>query len=255
MRLERPAIAVLLLVAALASTSGAETLTNESIVRMTARGMTPGEIVDSIRAAESSDFDLDPEVVTELRRAGVAEAVIDAMRAAQPSSEPPPPRAESPEPGSLELIFEPNDTAPAIPARDPEGRSVRLAFYLFCTQPTHAPDMWHTRTPFSGGFPRHHLIWTFDTTRPREGRKKIPWIELDLPERVETSLTAGDHRIEAGLAARIGNDDWIPLASAATRLLTAPGEPARIRIRVRTRTGRVPSYSCEIMEVNPAPPT
>ena len=75
------ACAALLLVCVAAV--AARPLDNEDVVRMTAQGKQPAEIIRTIREAPDTAFDLDPEVLDEMRAVGVAAEVIQVMTEVQ----------------------------------------------------------------------------------------------------------------------------------------------------------------------------
>src|SRR5262245_21152809 len=136
---------------AAAQPAAARALTNEDIVRMTAAGTPAEAIVKAIQEAPTTAFDLDPDVVDELRRAGVADVVIETMRRAQPAAPAVPTPTAAPE-GKLVLVFEGNRSKPytwtvVAPVKDGQGGKVSLAFFALCLDPTHVPNQWQTLTP------------------------------------------------------------------------------------------------------------
>src|SRR2546428_14022813 len=78
---------VLLILAPRAPSAGDEEegLTNEDVVRMVANGTTEEEILHAIGSSRAR-FDLEPDILLELRRAGVPERVLRAMRERQAAS-------------------------------------------------------------------------------------------------------------------------------------------------------------------------
>ena len=238
-------------------------LTNEDIVRMTAAGMPAEAIVKAIREARTTAFDLDPDVVEELRRARVADSVIEAMRRAQPArpAAPPPP---GPSEGKLVLVFEgdrskPYDWTAVAPLRDREGDELSLAFFALCLDPTHVPDHWQTLTPLAGGFPRHHLIWVQDAIVPFKETSRGGLVYLDLPQSHGLSIAAGRHPLLLGVAGRAGSKAWVNMSSVEVLAQAWSGQDTRIRIAVRTRKGAyglaagASPYTCKILEVDPPP--
>jgi hypothetical protein len=235
-----------------ASPAQPRTLTNEEVVRMTARGMQPAEIIREIRSAPSTSFDLDPEVIAEMRAVGVAEAVIEVMaevdRASSPATQP---AVGAEADGTIDLSFE--GGPPPGEGRGLAIPSIEVAFYLICLDPTHVPDYWLTRTPLGEEFPRHHLLWFQEAPerRGRGGRGKKT--QVLLPGRVTIRGAAGTHPIEVGVAVRDNEKAWKPLAASRAVLELKPGEVARLVVRavVKKRRGASP-VTLEIVE--PAQP-
>ncbi|HET6373698.1 MAG TPA: hypothetical protein VFG76_10345 [Candidatus Polarisedimenticolia bacterium] len=242
-------------------------LTNEDIVRLTARRASTQEIIDAIRSAESTSFDLDPEVVTELRIAGVAEPVIEAMRAATNAPEP---AVESPSApaGYLEIVFERDqsgdvarNTAVLVDS-DAEGHPITLSFFLLCINPLHVPDHWNSQTPLSEGFPRHHLIWHHEGTATYNKGRHGGQVYLDLPEKHRVELSEGNHTLVAGVAARAGDGPWKHLASAESSAEVLAGRDTTLVLKIKTRPGQYrgvmpdgrPAITCKITAVRPPTP-
>jgi len=239
-------------------------LTNLDIVRMTADHVPTAEIVTAIEKAAKTDFDLDPDVVLELRRAGVAGEVIEAMRRAQPAGKPASPAAAPTGNGPLELSFEPaeatddTDRTAVVMAQDRSGKPTSVAFFVYCVDPTHVPDLWWDQTPLSSNFPRHRLLWFHEATVPSEKRHGRRFIALDLPRSTTIEVPAGIHPLEFGVAARSGLGPWLPLARAEASLKTTPTAGNRVTLRVRTnrigrddRNGSAESpYSCDILRID-----
>lgn len=238
-------------------------LTNVDIVRMTASGMPSAEIIEAIRRAATTAFDLDPDMITELKRADVADAVIEAMRDAQP-------RAPSPSEatGLFDLSFDhregdnrSKDTA-VIFAKDPNAQDVRLAFFVTCLEPTHVPDLWWMKSPLHQDFPRHRMLWFHEATRPyarkRFGRKLV---FLELPEVTTIECPLGIHSLDVGVAARAGNGSWQVLAVAQGRLQVWKERTTHMQVHLSTLSAwmsrRLPTdvrpYRCVITSIDPPP--
>ncbi|HET9481730.1 MAG TPA: hypothetical protein VFP98_08240 [Candidatus Polarisedimenticolia bacterium] len=247
-------------------------LSNEDIVRMTAGGMSPSRIIQAIEQARAVAFDLDPDILIELRRARVVDPVIEAMkeaaRRAPPSASPLPAEAAEAAPAHLEIRFDrPADRGDAegtaaIRSRDGKGRELSLAFFVYCLEPTHAPDLWQTKSPLGESFPRHHILYYLDRNgsigRP-DSAGRPGGVFLALPaEPVTVDTEPGTHVITVGVAARAGGD-WLPLASSDGRLQTVAGATSRLVVRLKTRGSfnRPPRsgsmHICEIVRIESPP--
>ena len=234
---------------------------NETVVRMTVQGESSEAIVRVINDAVEVDFDLDRDMVVELRRAGVADIVIEAMREAMLNRRPDE-KPSSPDPvvlsGRVGLAFQDDDkldearNSIILPGRNRDGEETTLAFYLFCVEPTHAPHMWQSVTPLTVNFTRHHMIWFHEGTASY--RKNHVYLEK--PEHAVVETPAGRHLIRVGVAARSGESDWLPVTDAAGVLEVKQGETVSLVVRLRTRRGRskgpalpgVPTFECEILD-------
>ena len=239
-----------------AADPAAGAMTNEDVVRMTASGRPASAIVEAIRSAPAVDFDMDPEIVTELRRVRVDESVIEAMReaSARNAADPPPSPEDAPM-GSIALSFDDQDLDPlrstiVAPALDEKDSPVSLSLFIVCVSPTHVPDLWQEHTPLSAEFPRHRLLLLHEETRKstRRGREMI---HLDKPEGRSILLPAGNHHLVVGVAARAGDKPWVPIVEDSEAVVVGPGAIAELKIRLRTadgrrRMGRTP-YTCEIV--------
>jgi len=238
-------------------------LTNVDVVRMTAGGMAPEEIIRVIQSAGSTRFDLDPEIVEELLRAGVARSVVEAMRLAQPGTPASPSAAPTAEARIVIALLresaEGKKPGILVPRAGEHSRDASLAFYVLCVEPTHVPDAWSSRSPLGTRFPRHRLLWLHEASQPREGPDRLHLVAVDVPDRQAISLPAGHHVLEIGVAARTEELSWFPLASATARIELTAARPLEILVRLQTadlglkalREGRVPSYECEIAGIRP----
>ena len=204
-----------------------ETLDNEGVVRMVARGRPEAEIVKAIQDAPRVHFDLDPDIVHELAAAGVSPGIIQAMRDRQgpaPAIEKPAPppaaqgklvvRFKSQKPGEG-VVYEVIRKTPKWAASE-MGMTQRLeveelAFFLLCTRPDHVPDHWQDRTELKD-FTRHEKLLFRTGSRPDKSHG-FEVLALDLPESLDLSIDAGSHRLVAGVAAKTG-PDWHVVGSA-----------------------------------------
>ncbi len=241
--------------------------TNEDVVRMTMRGDPADRIVEAIARAGATEFDLDPDVVVELRRVGVTEAVIQAMHRGRRTGGPGP-AAEPPDPatprGALALLFSHDGGAgrnggPVVPRFDAEGRPHEIGFFALCVDQFHVPDMWQTRTPLREGFPRHHLIWHQLEAEANHKVRGVEAIRLALPERAEQSIDAGAHPLLLGLAVRSGGGAWRLLCRSTLGVQVPPERTCEVRVTLAARrppagarlAGAVAGWTCEAAVVDP----
>lgn len=229
-------------------------LTNEDIVKMAATGMGAEEILARI-ASLPSRFDVDPDILEELRLAGVPETVIDAMKRmarAPPSAKPAPP-AEGAAPGFIEIVFDVESGSPPerssfvapAAARDSEGgiaRRLELVFFVTCTRPLHVPDQWDRASPMGAELGRHQMLLFREGTTPvpRVKKKADGFVYLALPPRVRFSAEAGVHAGRIGVAARLEGDDRFGdvLDARYDSLTVEPGRLSRIEVRIRSGMGK-----------------
>lgn len=155
-------------------------LKEEDVVRAWVAGEPTEELVEWIRGAEVA-FDLSEEMVSELRRAGLPEAVLQAMLASQ---EQPGEAAVALEPGFAATLtvrlnpqWKPTEKAPrpalrmldAIDGRMRESLGLHedaeqltdLAIFLICRTAPHVPDHWRMHSPLGRDFrsaPRHKML-------------------------------------------------------------------------------------------------
>jgi hypothetical protein len=244
-----PAGAILLLAAALLlAADEAEVLTNEDVVRMAASGMPAERIVERI-AASDCRFDVAPDMIEELRLAGVPETVLDAMVAKARSSGPPP--APTPAPaaaGRVEIVFEdapdgpPEASSALFPTRLSRRGSLRdpvpvqVALGVLCTDSVHAPDAWMRRTPMDEEFPRHHVLFFREATAPASGRLRKGYVYLAHPPAWSFEAEPGRHSGIVVVALRAPGVIEAYSASVTAPfegLLVESGRRSRIRVRLR----------------------
>lgn len=255
------------------------TLTNEDVVRLVMYGTPENVLLEEIAKSRAA-FDLSPDVVQELRRAGVGEGIIAAMRrrqAAMPRSAPG--AAEAPEPvadpgGAVQIRFgnaavdgqATQNTVFAVQAlpRDVSrpgglevGRSTDLALAILCTTTDHVPDHWDTRTPIEGA-PRHRLVQLRKGSRPGKVKGfEVVFLNQDPLDPIP--LDAGAHKLVVGLAGRVaGADFWRLLASDTVRVEIAADQTVRVDLRAASRlrgsrmTGFKVEQTWEIGDADPA---
>ncbi len=247
---DRRAALALAALAALALSTAAATdqrpLTNEDIVRLVMTG-TDEKAILRLLEERRVDFDLDTEIVTELRTAGVNDAIIEAMRRRQaamprPAIDPAPAPADEAA-GILEIALPAADdgadgaersviAARSLPkgARRPPGLEVGLvddlAFAVMCTTGHHVPDHWEARTPIEGA-PRHGLL-LFEPGAAAATKKGFEILYLDHPGIYRLEVPEGRHALQFAVAGR-------GAGSGAWRLLVADGAPVSIEAGAVTR--------------------
>jgi hypothetical protein len=240
-------------------------LTNEDVVRMVMRGAHETDVLEAI-ATRPPLFDLSPEIVDELRKAGVSDRIIEAMRRRQAasgraglSSAPAPAAAATPGPdeatavrrGILALSFEkpvdprhPSETTAIALKSLPRGTDRMpgeevglmsdMAFAVLCLTADHVPDNWDARTPLIGTA-RHELL----LFRPGSGVEKKHGFELlylEHDERYDVTLAEGGHRIVVAAAGReTGPGTWRVLASDEARVDVVAGRTTLLTVRAGSR--------------------
>ncbi|MGH9748993.1 MAG: hypothetical protein ACRD6R_03590 [Candidatus Polarisedimenticolia bacterium] len=248
--------AALLVVAGAIGAAGAP-LGNEDIVRMVMAGTAEKAILERL-AANPADFDLRPEILIELRRAGVGDRILEAMRrrqAAMPRVEPalPEPADTPPVPtGTLEIRFEAGEeraplaerTAVALKSLPPRlaargGQEVAtmtdMALVVLCLTPGHIPDHWDLRSPLTAGTLPHEML-LFRAAAAVDKRHGFEILYLAREDRYELPLPEGDHRIRVGAAGKqAGSGTWRLLESDETRLAIRAGAVTRVTLRAANR--------------------
>ena len=232
--------------------------TNEDIVRLSVHH-TPEKVILQEIATRQVDFDLSPGVVTELERAGVSAAVIEAMRrrqaemprapvAAEPS--PKPATAAPSDTGRIELVFDESrkeqgkegDQLFAIqslsrglprPEEAEIGTVSDLALALLCTTTDHVPDHWDTHTPLVEA-PRHELL-LFRRGAVPSREKGYEVLALDRSPAGPIEIAPGRHALIVGWAGRqTGSGSWRLLATATLRVEVRTGATTRLVLEART---------------------
>jgi len=229
-------------------------LTNEDIVRLVMTHTSERAIRERIERSPV-DFDLEPEIVVELRRAGVPDRIIDLMRRRQaamprraPEPTPTPPAAEL---GTLEVSFEaPADgrekgerpalavrSLPATMTRTPGmevGLVSDLAVAILCTTTDHVPDHWDTRSVLEGA-PRHEML-LFHPGSHEEKMKGLEILSLEPEPSYSVRLPAGRHAIKVILAGLgTGSSSWRLLAADGASVRILAGETTHLVVRAAAR--------------------
>lgn len=233
---------------------GEAPLTNEDIVRLVMTGTDEKAIADLI-AERRVDFDLDTEMIAELRTAGVGEAVLEAMRrrqAAMPRPRldplPPPDRGTT---GTLLVSFAAPPAgedkaehsliaAKTIPKGAPVPRDLEvglvddLALAVICTTSHHVPDHWDTRSALEGA-PRHALL-LFAPGAAAARKKGFEILYLDYAEEYRIEVPEGRHALQFVAAGRgLGSGAWRLLAADGADVVVSEGRVTPIRIEARSR--------------------
>jgi hypothetical protein len=229
-------------------------LTNEDIVRLVMTGTAEKAVLGLIEQ-RMVDFDLSPDVVSELGLAGVGDTLVEAMRRRQAAM----PRRrlsssltpEGTRLGTLEIVLEgPPDredkagrsiiAAKALPegARRPPGLEVGLvsdlAFAVLCTTGDHVPDHWDIRSRLEGA-PRHALL-LFEARSASEKKKGFEILYLDYPSAYTTSVPEGRHALQfAAVGKHVGSGAWRLLATDGATLSIASGAVSRVTLEVGSR--------------------
>jgi hypothetical protein len=195
-------------------------LDEKEVVREFVRGRPMAEILHEIERREPA-YDLSPEMLDELRHAGLPEALIEAMRrraekraAAETTAAPIPAVALAlrirllSRGVSVARRVDPQLAAEWELGNAPEEREFAdLALYLACVQPEHVPDQWRLASPLGRDFhtmPRHHLL-AFISAPSGEAAPDGERIVLDLPEVLDVVLEPGvPHDLRLGLALQVG---------------------------------------------------
>jgi len=245
-------------------------LTNEDVVRLVINGTDERAILEAI-ATRPVDFDLDEDVVVELRLVGVSDRLIEAMRLRQhdmsgspggdgPASDP----SGRKRPagfvvvvlgGGLDVDADEESTPFAIKAL-PEGvepppgmeigRVSDLALAVLCRTSDHVPDHWDIRSPIEDA-PRHGVLFFQPASRP-DKVKKFEILRLDLTTTSPIELSEGRHSLIIGLAGRsAGSGAWQLLASEPITIDVRPDATLRLPLTAVSvlRGNRMAGYSVE----------
>ncbi|HJQ99816.1 MAG TPA: hypothetical protein VJ826_15985 [Candidatus Polarisedimenticolaceae bacterium] len=199
-------------------------LTNQEIVQMVAAGTPETEILAAIDARPPA-FELDDDMVAELKLAGVGPKILEAMRARQAAAHPAP-VVERPRKGMIHVKVELDGASTIkvppeasmdlaellhLPAAIADRDVKDLAVYLACTTTFHVPDQWRSKTPLGrdmSATPRHEIL-AFVAGDTPTGQKP----RLDVPKTLEADLDDLEpHDLLLGVAARIG-DRWYTLST------------------------------------------
>jgi hypothetical protein len=238
---------------------------DEDVVRAFVAGATAEQLIERIAAAEVA-FDLDPEMLDELRGAGLPEPVVQAMIDRQreldgddAEDEPAPAAADPARPVLRVLLVAdrqskereprpalrvpeaiPPGAAETLGLADPEARFSDIAVLLACLHPVHVPDHWRGKTPLGRDFvstPRHRLLAFHPGAVRRDGSAGSPaMLELEIPDSLEAPVeNADDHDLLIGIALQV-DDRFYLVARDVLNGLTVAAE-TEIRAEVRGAGG------------------
>jgi len=175
--------AALLAAALLGVVAAAEgPVTDERIVRECLAGAGTEELLALVRS-EDAELDASPEMLDEMKRAGVPPEVLrETERRAREAAQPPR-IAEGPT-GRLTLLLNPGRTKPkqrrirvsdappldlvyawSLGTGEEDRRFTDVAIFVACSVAEHVPDRWRSLTPLeseSGAIPRHRMLAFLD---------------------------------------------------------------------------------------------
>jgi len=154
-------------------------LTNVDVVRMNARRVPREDILRAIREAPAVDFELDPDVVVELRRAGISEPIIEAMREAMRAAARRSPGSASPGPAAFDVPGSTvgDETPPSPEASPPGSGGVRTLILMFEGDPADEP-MDRTAVYFRSGSAAPPSRGDAKNRPPATGDAPDPGVEL-----------------------------------------------------------------------------
>jgi hypothetical protein len=231
----------------LLATASPPTLTNEDVVRMVAAGKSEREIVATIGTSAES-FDVSDDMVDELKRAGVSEMIVGAMRRRHEEHNPAAPPEDRPARGHQHLVVTLNGGLSShtlkLPAFADEDLKARLslpkendqrvvkdvAIFLACASPEHVPDLWRSKTPLGRDMvsvQRHQMLAFVPGDTP-PGEKP----RMTVPKRLEADVAEAEvHDIVLGVAALIG-DRWMQLSAAKLKNVSVAADSKPLAGRV-----------------------
>jgi hypothetical protein len=210
-----------------------ETLSLEDVVRLFVQGVSTEDLIGRIETSQV-DFDLNEEMLDELRQAELAEEVIEAMVQRQRQLHPPvtpeielAPEDVAPQAGlTVRLTLQggtslrkgdldrgmrvadlvPPDTLKQLGVRDPEARITNVALYVACHSSTHVPDHWRGQTPLGRDFhsvTRHKMLAFHSEAIPDNADERTV-LNLEIPEKIAVELDpTEEHDLSAGVAVQI----------------------------------------------------
>ena len=203
--------------------AGSPPLQEQDVVRWVMDGVETDTILQRLSTSETTGFQLDTEMLAELKAAGLSDSILEAMQAAQQRSR------SSTEPTENSIEWETSMTAMALGSRgdtedpptlyhsavftredlvlavDPEATSrppiEDLIFFVGCRRDTHAPDQWRTKTILGDDYflvPRHRLLWA------QSSAELLPGSSLPLKKKLRAALMgARPTLVPTGLQTRL----------------------------------------------------
>jgi hypothetical protein len=188
--------------------AGTPPLQEQDVVRWVMDGVDTETILERLSTVETTGFQLDREMLTELKAAGLSDRILEAMQAAQQRS-----RSATGEPAENRIEWETSITGMVLGSRgdseapptlyhsavftredlvlavDPKA-TLRpaiedLIFFVGCRRDTHVPDQWRTRTILGDDYhfvPRHRLLWA------QSSAEILPGSSLPLKKKLRAAL-------------------------------------------------------------------
>jgi hypothetical protein len=153
-------------------------LRNEDVVRMLVAGKSTSSIVKLIETSPAVDFDVSPDMITELQSASVPKQVLDAMKARMAEID----RAKAVEErvqaltsgpklrihfaGTTKLLLADWGTQALgeklqLDLRGSKDREIRdVAYFVACTTEEHLPEQWRSKSPLGRDYtiPKHQML-------------------------------------------------------------------------------------------------
>ncbi len=201
-------------------------LQEQDVVQWVMQGVDTDTILDRIATAETVGFQLDNEMLDELRAAGLSDSILEAMQKAQQG-------ARSSSAGSsgngieiepsltvLELrarggseapptlfhaaVFTREDLVLAVDPQAPPRPAIEdLIFFVACRRDTHVPDQWRLQSILGDDYlmtPRHRLLWA------QSSADLLPGSALPFKKKLLAALMgASPTVVPTGLEARLSS--------------------------------------------------
>jgi hypothetical protein len=250
-------VALALVALAAAGEPAEPPLREEAVVRRFVAGASSRELIAWIRS-RPVDFDLSPEMLDELRLAGLPEDVVRAMVERQAELRPPPAAAEPAVEARVLLRVRlhdgPDDPSAVlrVPAAIDAGTAERLqlaagverftdvALVLACRTAEHVPDQWRSASPLGRDFvsmPRHELLAFVAAGPPGAEPPAGPALRFELPATLEAWITPGTaHDLLLGVALEAGGRFLLVAADTLEGVIVEQQAERRAELRTRART-------------------
>jgi hypothetical protein len=235
--------------AALPSGAPDAPMTDEDVVRMVVAGATEEQVLREIERREPA-FDVSAEMLEELRRVRVPEAVIAAMlrrqqeaeageHAAGGGTQPAPVPAQpvlrvriNPErpPDKPSILRVRKEVDPQLAAEWELGNAPHertfsgIALYLACVTADHVPHEWRSKSPLGRDFistVRHEML-AFEAVAAA-GDRAQDHLEMELPRSIEALLEPGEtHDVVLGVALQIADRYYNWISDTSPGVLVGP---------------------------------